>query len=486
MSSQTGVGKTLLSLQACFQMFNSKELDKVLFICTKSSVLSFEGDIEHTNYPKENLIIIRSNKDLEAVYEDDNKFFIIQYETLLKIKLIDLIRTFKSFKSGLIIDEVHRVKTAGKFTKGGKSQESHTAASLVALKKGFIKLVGLTATTITSELEDGYRVLNYIAPGVLGGYAWFRSNFCKLQEGRRWNPKARKYIGFTKVVGYKNLDKFLSYTKDIMIQYFPKLDYRFHVLSKSLKPGSKRALRYEEVAALTHGKNKDNSNKHSSVMPRLQRLIDKSPAKKQMLKVLAERCFKEGFIVYSRTRKGEMLEYIQNILEEVGYEVEVISGSTKKDRRSQIQKWAFKGEPEGKALLITDAAGQSMNLHFTHNLCFFEIPMGIGKFLQIKGRIGRMYSKWKFYDFYFLLIKNTIDEYWYLKFTSNKEVLGKTADDCAIPVSKMNKFDERKLKKERNAKVWRKGEDYDNSSLPSKTKNLKNTKRVNNKSRQHK
>ena len=456
---ETGQGKTLISLESMFRLFANDEIEKALVVCTKSSILSFEEDILKTDYNPKNLVIIKSVKDLEELNKLDKQIFIIQYETLLSISLIDLMRAFKAFKSGLFIDEVHRVKTAGSFTKGGKSKQSLTAISLNKLKTSFIYLVGLTATTITSELIDGYRVLNFISPGTLGGLKWFQKNFCVYEEASRYVPKLRKYLTYHKLLRYKNLDGFLKYTKNIMIQYFPKLNYKFHVLSKSLEPGSKRALKYEELAALTHGRN---NNMHSSIMPRLHRLVDKSPAKRFLLNKLIDRHRNDGLIVYTRTRKGDMIEYIQQILEAKDLEVKVISGSTKKDKRKEIKNWAFEGSPSNKALIITDAAGQSMNLEFTHNLIFWEIPMGIGKFLQLKGRIGRMSSKWPQFDFYFLLIKNTIDEYFYLKFTSNKEMMKFTGSDIAIPQSKMNMFDERKLKRERDSKMWCKENNNEN------------------------
>ena len=450
---ETGQGKTFICLESIFQLLHKGEIEKALIVCTKSSVLSFEDDLTKTNYPIENLVIIKSLDDLEYLEKKSKHIFVIQYEKLIDLRLIELVRAFKRFKSGLFIDEVHRVKTAGKFTKGGKSKESITAASLNRLKLSFEYLVGLTATTITSELEDGYRVISFISPGTLGGLRWFQQNFCVYQEKRRYLRKMRKYVSYPKLVGYKNLDKFLKYTKNVMIQYFPKLDYRFHVLSKSLKPGSKRAIRYDELAMSTHGAK---NQKHSSVMPKLQRLVDKSAAKKYILKTIIKRCRKDGMIIYSRTRKGEMLEYIKDLCEDEGLKVKVISGSTKKEERRAIQRWSFEGETTDKVIIITDAAGQSMNLQFTHNLLFWEIPQGIGKFLQLKGRIGRMNSKWKHFDFYFLLIKNTIDEYWYSRFTCSKEMMKFTGSDTAIPTAKMNKFDDRKLKRERDKKVWRK------------------------------
>lgn len=444
---ETGTGKTFICIESIFRLIEAGKLEKALIVCTKSSVLSFESDIKKTNYPIKNLVIIRSNKNLESISNKNKAIFIIQYETLINTKLINLTRAFKDFKSGLFIDEVHKVKTIG------KKKESQTAKCLNYLKSAFVYLVGLTATTVTSELEDGYRVISFIKPGVLGGIKWFHENFCIYKEGTRYLKKYRKYVTYPKLVGYKNLDKFLKYTKDVMIQYFPKLDYRFHVLAKSMKEGSKRALKYDELAMQTHGRN---NNKHSSIMPKLQRLIDKSNTKKFLLEKLIDRCREDGLIVYTRTRKADMIEHIQSILESKDIQTRIICGSTSKEERKEVIDWGFEGAPKDKAIIITDAAGQSANLHFTHNLIFWEIPMGIGKFLQIKGRIGRMFSKWKFYDFYFLLIKNTIDEYWYAKFVCNKEMISYTSSGIAIPRDKLNEFNERKLKKIRDQKVWRK------------------------------
>ena len=449
----TGAGKTFICLESIFQLLHKGEIEKALIVCTKSSVLSFITDIKSTNYPMENLVVIKSLDDLEYLEKKSKYIFIIQYEKLIDLRLIELVRAFKRFKSGLFIDEVHRVKTAGKFTKGGKSKESITAASLARLKASFEYLVGLTATTITSELEDGYRVISFISPGTLGGLRWFQQNFCVYQEKRRYLRKMRKYVSYPKLIGYKNLDKFLKYTKNVMIQYFPKLDYRFHVLSKSLKPGSKRALKYDELAMSTHGAK---NQKHSSVMPKLQRLVDKSPAKKCMLNRIIERCREDGLIIYSRTRKGEMLEYIREICEEAGLDVKVISGSTSGEDRQAIIEWGFKDSPANKCIIGTQAMGQSLNLHWTHNLVYFELPQGPGQYDQVKGRIGRMFSRWKHYDFWFMMVKNTIDEYWYSKMCSNKEMIGFTSDDSAIPDSKFSKFDDKKLKRERDKKVWRK------------------------------
>lgn len=444
---ETGSGKTLICIESIFKLLEKEQLEKALIVCTKSSVLSFESDIQKTNYPLKNLVIIKSINDIESISNKNNNIFIIQYETLINIKLVNLTRAFKDFKSGLFIDEVHKVKTIG------RKKESQTAKCLNYLKSAFNYIIGLTATTVTSELEDGYRVISFIKPGVLGGIRWFHENFCIYKEGTRYLKKYRKYVTYPKLVGYKNLDKFLKYTKDVMIQFFPELDYRFHVLAKSMKEGSKRALKYDELAMQTHGKN---NNKHSKIMPKLQRLIDKSNTKKFLLEKLIDRCREDGLIVYTRTRKADMIEHIQSILESKDIQTRIICGSTSKEERREIIYWGFEGAPKDKAVIITDAAGQSANLHFTHNLIFWEIPMGIGKFLQIKGRIGRMFSKWKFYDFYFLLIKNTIDEYWYAKFVCNKEMISYTSSGIAIPKDKLNEFNERKLKKIRDQKVWRK------------------------------
>ena len=158
-------------------------------------------------------------------------------------------------------------------------------------------------------------------------------------------------------------------------------------------------------------------------------------------------------------------------------EARIISGSTSKEEREEIINWGFKGSPKNKCVIGTQAMGQSLNLHWTHNLCYFEIPMGPGQFSQVKGRIGRMFSKWKHYDFYFLLVKNTIDEYWYLRMTANKEMLGATADNQFVPDSKLNEYNARKLKKIRDQKVWRKDLQVEDTPVHShKCRKLKKNK----------
>ena len=475
--TDTGTGKTFICIQSLFDKLNSKELDKGLIVCTKSSILSFQGDIKSTNYSDKNLIVIKNNEDLEAVKKANNKLFLIQYESLLNLDLRALFKAFNSFKSGLYIDEVHKIKTVGK---KNTKKVSYTGQSLEYLKKAFVVLVGLTATTMTSKLEDSYRVVSFIRPKALGGYKWFSEHFYVTKKGTRWDKKRKIPIEYTKIVEYKNLEDFDKYTEDVIIKFFPKLDYRFKVLSKSLKEGSKRFEKYEELAESTHG-----NNNHSSIMPKLQRLVDKSKEKKLLLKKAIERCRENGLIVYTRTRKANMLEYIQSILEESGMEIKTICGSTKLKDREAVLKWGFSESFKNKALIITDAGGQSLNLFFTNNLLFWEIPMGIGKFLQVKGRIGRMFSKWDHYNFYFLLIKNTIDEYWYLRFTSHKDTLNSTADDSAIPVSKMNDYNENKLKRLRDNKVWRKtrnrvrGKKKESELDKQIAKNLARTKKLN-------
>lgn len=449
---ETGTGKTLICLQSIFNLHAEGKLEKALIVCTKSSILSFEDDLEKTNYPLDKYFIIKKKEDLELLNKPENMIFLIQYETLLSISLIHLIRAFKAYKSGLFIDEVHRVKSVGKHK--GRKKESLTAGALNSMKQMVkVVLVGLTATTMTSELEDSYRVLSFIKPKCLGGTKWFKEHFCIMEEGQRYNKKLHKYIPYHKIVGYKNLDDFLKYTKHVMIQFFPKLEYKFHILSKSWKPDSPRALKYEELAAKTHGKMND---KHSTIRPRLQRLVDKSPTKRLLLRKLIERTREDGLIIYLRTRKKQMFEYIQGICEEEGLEVKIIVGSTKLKKRKEIQKWCFQGEPKDKCLLISDAAAQSMNLQYTHNLCMFETTEGIGRHLQLKGRIGRMFSKWKVYDFYFLVVKGTIDEYNLINLQSKKEVIGKTSDSSAIPTGKLNKMNGRVLKRYRDAYLWRK------------------------------
>ena len=438
----TGTGKTYIAIQSAFDLFNNYEYNKAIIVCTKSSILSFYSDLEGTNYKSKDILEIKSNNDIKGIYKDNKRIILIQFETLLSLRLSDLNKAFKDFKSVLIIDEVHRVKTVG------KKKAAQTANCLKIIKTVHNKLVGLTATTITSKPEDFYRICDYIQPRILGGYKWFKKNFCICQKGSRYNRKYHKYVEFEKIVQYKDLNKLLEFTKSIMIQFFPEMDYRFHLLTKSINPDSETWDRYCELAESTHG-----NDNHSSIGPKLRRLVNKSKTKRFLLRKCIEQCIDRGMIIFCQFRKADMFDYIQDILTKEGVESKVINGSTK-DRKS-IMEWMRK-DPKNKALVISLAGGQSLNLHFTNNLIFFTIPQGIGQFAQTKGRIGRMFSKFKHYNFYFPVVKNTVDDYDYQRFLSQKEIIKYTANDNYIPDSKFVKFDERKLKRLRDKHLWMK------------------------------
>ena len=92
----------------------------------------------------------------------------------------------------------------------------------------------------------------------------------------------------------------------------------------------------------------------------------------------------------------------------------VIQGSTKESKRGEIAK-EFKGNPNSKVVLISNAAGESLNLNGTNELVLYDVPKGYGKFVQIAGRIARLFSRFEtegrsFYIHY-IIAEDTLDVY---------------------------------------------------------------------------
>ena len=70
-------------------------------------------------------------------------------------------------------------------------------------------------------------------------------------------------------------------------------------------------------------------------------------------------------------------------------------------------------DPENKALIVTIAGGQSLNLQATRNIIFYNIPFGIGYFVQVMGRIVREFSMFSTCYVHFVALEDTIDQYKY-------------------------------------------------------------------------
>ena len=197
----------------------------------------------------------------------------------------------------------------------------------------------------------------------------------------------------------------------------------------------------------------------------MQRYVDMSGEKRKLLFDIIkngkssdsdETLLEKGVIVYI-----EYLDVIAAIAEDLknaGIECYVIQGSTKEKDRGSISK-EFKSNPESKVVLISQAAGESLNLNGTNEIILYDLPRSFGKFNQTIGRIARCFSKFEsagrsFYIHY-VIVDDTIDVYKPVLLSSKKQLEEEILHSDTISLKEIGSFDAMLLKEIRKELLWK-------------------------------
>lgn len=214
---------------------------------------------------------------------------------------------------------------------------------------------------------------------------------------------------------------------------------------------------YEEKAAETR--------QHSARLVDMQRYVDMSTEKRLLLLDLIlngkssdsdEPLLKKGVLVYIKLL--DVIDRISEDLKLAGVEHLIITGKTNDKKRGEIAE-EFKGNPNSKVVLISNAAGESLNLNGTNELIFYDTPDGFGKHLQILGRIARSFSNFEaegrsFY-IHHIIVEETLDEYKPILLSSKKELEEEILHADTISLKETSSFNAFMLKEIRKKMLWK-------------------------------
>ena len=209
----------------------------------------------------------------------------------------------------------------------------------------------------------------------------------------------------------------------------------------------------------------EETKKHSARLADMQRYVDMSEEKRKLLRDIVlkgkssdseESFLEKGVIIYI-----EYLDVIAQIAQdfkEEGIECYVIQGSTKEKDRGLISE-EFKSNPESKVVLISQAAGESLNLNGTNEIILYDLPKGPGKFNQTIGRVARCFSKFEkenrsFYIHY-VIVDNTLDVYKPILLSSKKQLEEDILHADTIDLKEIGSFDSMLLKELRKELLWK-------------------------------
>lgn len=214
---------------------------------------------------------------------------------------------------------------------------------------------------------------------------------------------------------------------------------------------------YEEKAAETR--------QHSARLADMQQYVDLSTEKRALLLDIIlngkssdtdEPLLKKGVIVYIKFL--DVIDRISEDLKLAGVEHLIITGKTSSKKRGEVEV-EFKGNPESKVVLISNAAGESLNLNATNEIILYDLPDGPGKYSQVIGRIARSFSHFEdagrsFYIHY-VIVDETLDEYKPILLSSKKQLEEDILHADTISLKETGSFNAFMLKEIRKKMLWK-------------------------------
>jgi superfamily II DNA/RNA helicase len=240
------------------------------------------------------------------------------------------------------------------------------------------------------------------------------------------------------------------------------------------------ALAYERIS---EGIFTDEERNFSQRMHDLQRLVDNSytdeltgnmdSTKERLLIKSLKSIVSKGFsvVVFSEylSTVDRIVEIIENNKIEIGYrKIFQIKGSVKIQVRETIEDEIR----EKDIIIVTKAGTESINLQRANCVIMYDIPYSIKDCIQLIGRITRMDTNFAAQYIILIWTKGTIDEYKYLLFQDNanliKQVLG---SDANLP-STLTEIDRKNLDKLKDKLLWH-YKDVDKKEINKKKKIIK-------------
>lgn len=412
----TGTGKSIIQILIAFYHVKNNNTHKFLFVCTKSSLIEVKGDfLKRTD---EKIKEIKTVKDLSDFIRSEDKFGIVQYNLISKFDLYETQRAFQYMgKIGVCFDEVHTLKN---FKSG------HTKFFKM-FRNVFSYCYGFTATPITSSLTDLFGIIHLLNPKVFGSYSAFESNFLEVEmverRVRRKDTDEIEVILVKEITKFKNLPELRKWIDSFVISYYPELPIIYDLRGTPL---SNRKEYITAAKGLTTTKPKQ----HSARLVELQYVVNNDPNKIKLFTDTVNEYIDSGIVIFCAFH--ESVEIISTVLDTAGIPFEKITGKETTKNRINNRDW-FGKDPKGKVLIITLAGSQSLNLQFTDHILFFDIPFGIGYFIQVLGRIVRRYSQFKKFYAHFVSVEDTVDEYKYELIKGYKEAFVTILENGVLP-----------------------------------------------------
>ena len=210
------------------------------------------------------------------------------------------------------------------------------------------------------------------------------------------------------------------------------------------------------------------TKQHSARLAEMQKYVDMSEEKRNLLFDLVlngkssdsdESLLDKGVIIFIKFL--DVIAQIEQDFKAKGIDTYIIQGSTSEKGRKEISL-EFRGNPKSKVILISKAAGESLNLQATNEIILYDLPDGPGAYNQTIGRICRNFSRFEeegrsFYIHY-IIVDDTLDVYKPILLSSKKQLEEEILHADTINLKGTGSFNAELLKRVRRDLLWKERE----------------------------
>ena len=202
-------------------------------------------------------------------------------------------------------------------------------------------------------------------------------------------------------------------------------------------------------------KSKNTREKYKSIAE-MQKFIDESVEKRKLLidiinnTVTDKKILEKGIVVYARLL--EVISLIEEDFTESGFNFKTITGKTTTTNRMKFTEW-FNESPRNKILLVSDAGGESIDIHTTNEVVLYDIPNGWRGYSQTIGRVNR--GNFDCTNIHLVQIEDSMDEYLAVLISSKKELENELLHADSILLKDISSFNRDLLKAIRKKKLWK-------------------------------
>lgn len=402
-----GTGKTIISLASTERLLEMKYIERVLILCPTGIGWQWLEKIKEFTDCEDVRLVEAKNKSSREYGTNEAVYTIVPYSVFRK--------DYKAIMAGTLYDLVI-ADEAQEFS----NFRSRTFKLIKKLRSPY--RWALTGTAISNKLEELYAILQWVDPSFLPPWKTFE----KAHLVR--NPYTKQILSYKNLEGLntylaskrldrKTIDELSSSLPEVITHkmYIEKdrevkrSEHELYNLLSANRGGSRtsRRLIFDPAVSsqLTVVRQTLCSSKLGYAAGLLQRIINDSESNR--------------IIVFSFYKQP--LYDLQSLLLRHDISTAFFTG----DQSGEEKQGAVKAFREGAKVLLASNAGKAgLDLPFANYTIHLDVPFSFGVTDQRSTRTRRAYSKHKTVVVIYLLVKDSIEEYFY-QVTINKGKLAR-------------------------------------------------------------